>query len=140
MMLTLIAESENNPRRPSNGRWGGLFCLCLWTKRVPMPNDDMAEINLRISEITKRLSAVEQVIAGHLQGCGEANKHRERWEVRTDANIAVLNSRVNKIANKVGEILKTDARRVGYFMGATAVGSLMGGAIVALLSKMLWGH
>lgn len=97
-----------------------------------MPNDDLADLY-------RRLSVVEQQLAGHLEGCGEMNRNRSRWERKTDANMSVIAKRVEGIAEQIGRILQTDARRVGYVMGATAAGSLLGGALVAVLSKILWG-
>lgn len=97
-----------------------------------MPHDDLADLQ-------RRVAIMEQSIAGHLQGCGEQNKHRERWERQVDQNVSSVSARVNRMAEKISEILRTDARRMGYLAGATAAGSLLGGALVAVLARIFWG-
>lgn len=71
------------------------------------------------ADLSERLRHVEQAIRVHEAQCEERNKNLDRWTRNTDHNVKVVSSEVNKLK-------LSDARRMGYFAGAAAVGGLVG--------------
>ncbi len=90
-----------------------------------MPNESAAEIY-------RRLNAVEQAISNHVAGCGEQNRARERWEIKTDGSIEVLYA-------EVGRLKQSDAHMMGWLAGASAIGSVLGAALGAVLTRWMGG-
>lgn len=89
-----------------------------------MPNDR------ELSEIFERLRTVETVVNGHVSGCGEQNRARDRWESKMEGEVGHL--RVD-----VASLNASRAQMMGYVAGASAVGSIIGAVLSAIVPKLL---
>lgn len=90
-----------------------------------------------LSELWRVVRAMESALNGHLQGCGEQNRARDRWEQdrrdferKSDANMTA-------VCKQVAALQRARAHSAGFNAGLTAVGIVVGSIISAILTALL---
>lgn len=81
-------------------------------------------------QFSDRLRTVETQITSHIAACTERNRSSERWKDQTSAQIQTIEA-------QIASLLASRSQLIGIVVGASAVGSIVGGLLSALIPRLI---